>query len=304
MRPRLTPSLLCALALAGCGADPSTTALGPAPLVPGSAGPEWRVLAPTLAGPADACRPDPARCMDTVVGEMSRRLSALARRCDHRAPFLLMYRQVSREVGRSVRTVAYRDPAYVARLDAVFATLYFHAADSWRLGRRNEVPRAWRMAFSAAGGRTVSALGDMLLGMNAHISRDLPYAIAAVGLRLPDGSDATPDVVAVNDDIGRSQEPMLRAIKRRFDNTVSSAPRLSRWLDADEVAPIIAAWRREALENARDLLSAPDDAARHAVETRIDTNAALRSLLIWRETAYRDKRAAMVRSAYCAMRQH
>ena len=86
--------------------------------------------------------------------------------------------------------------------------------------------------------------------------------------------------------------------------SVTSAPRLSRWLDAEEVAPIIAAWRREALANARDLLSAPDAAARHAVETRIDTNAALRSLLIWRETAYRNQRAAMVRSAYCAMRQH
>ena len=110
-------------------------------------------------------------------------------------------------------------------------------------------------------------------------------------------------MVAVNDDIKRSQAAMLRAIERRFDPTVASAPRLSRWLDAEEVAPIIAAWRREALDNARDLLRASDPAARRAVETRIDATAALRSLLIWRETAYPAGRGARARAAYCAGRR-
>lgn len=273
---RRAPVLLCALALAGCGdAARTRTALSPAPV---------------LAGP---CRTGAAPCMDAVVSEMSRRLAAFG--CDHRAPFLSMYRQVSREVRRSVRGTAYHDPAYVARLDAVFATLYFRAADRWRQGRRDGVPRAWRMAFSAAQGRRVSGFGDMLLGMNAHISRDLPFAIEAVGLRRG-------DVVAVNDDIRRAQAPMLRDIARRYDSDLVQIRRLSSRSSPARIGGIIAAWRLEALDNARDLLAAKDVAARRAVASRIDANAALRSLLIWRATQYPGAHATDARDAFCLSR--
>ena len=39
----------------------------------------------------------------------------------------------------------YRSPEYAIHLDAVFATLYFRAADAWREGRKDDVPRAWRV---------------------------------------------------------------------------------------------------------------------------------------------------------------
>ena len=138
---------------------------------------------------SNICESGEPACMDAVVDEMSRRIAALG--CSHLAPFATMYRQVSAEIRASVDARRYADPAYVAHLDSVFATFYFHALDSWRAGRRNQVPQAWRMAFSAADNGQVSTLGDMLLGMNAHISRDLPFALASVGLRYPDGRSAT-----------------------------------------------------------------------------------------------------------------
>jgi Family of unknown function (DUF5995) len=242
--------------------------------------------------------------MDAVVAEMAGRLKPLAARCDHLAPFALMYLNVSREIRAGVRGARYRSPAYVAHLDAMFATLYFHAIDSWRAGRRDAVPRAWRAAFSAADHRSVSALGDMLLGMNAHISRDLPYALAAVTLRLPDGADATPDVVAIDDDIARVQPRVVSQERRRFDPTVARNADLERWIEPRRVPALIAAWRAEAIDNARRLIEASSPAVRERVETDIDANAALRALLIWRATRYaRPAEGTRARDAYC-VRQH
>jgi hypothetical protein len=241
--------------------------------------------------------------MDAVVAEMTARLRPLAASCDHLAPFALMYLGVSSEIRKGVHAARYRSPAYVAHLDAVFATLYFHAIDAWRAGRRDEIPRAWRIAFAAADGRRVSALGDMLLGMNAHISRDLPYALAAVGFKLPDGGDARADVTAIDDDIAHAQPKVLRQERRRFDPTVDRRTNLDRWIKPSRVPSLIAAWRQEAADNARRLLGARSRAERERVETSIDANATLRSLLIWRATRYEHPaQSARERRDYCSGR--
>jgi Family of unknown function (DUF5995) len=292
------------LALCSCNGTVPLAHLPPFAVIGNWTGSQWRTIGPTLGGalePASSniCDSGQPACMSAVVAAMSQRIAALG--CSHLAPFAAMYRQVSAEITSSVDVRRYEDPAYVAHLDSVFATLYFHALDSWRAGRRNQVPQAWRMAFSAAQAHRVSTLGDMLLGMNAHISRDLPYALATVGLRFPNGRDASGDVIAVNADIFRAQQPMLAEIRARYDPTLGPPRNLPRWVTPSEVPKIIAEWRLEALANARALLGARTAAARAEVETRIDTNATLRSLLIWRATAYADPaRQSARRDAYCA----
>jgi hypothetical protein len=301
--------LAAAGTLAGCGSRAPLAAWPPLPAVGALSGPGWREVAASLParldpGSANVCGQGTSACMQAVVGEMTRRLDALAASCDHRAPFALMYRQVSIEVAQSVRLRRYREPAYAAHLDAVFATLYFHAYDEWRRGHAADVPRVWQLAFAASMARRVSTLGDMLLGMNAHISRDLPYAIAAVGLRHSDGTDATGDLVAVNADIARAQAPLLAAIARRLDPAVTSQIQAQTWIAPSHVAATIAAWRLEAIANARRLLAARSYAARERVETAIDDTAAVRSLLILRATGYRDPVAATAaRDRYCESRR-
>jgi hypothetical protein len=296
-----------ALGLAGCN---GTQAVAPAPPF-ASIGPwsgiTWRAIGPTLGGTlqprsANACQSGAPACMDAVVGEMTARIDALG--CSHLAPFAVMYRQVSREVKASVDARRYPDPGYVAHLDAVFSTYYFHAVDSWRAGRRDAVPRAWRLAFGAAQTQKVSTFGDMLLGMNAHISRDLPYVLADVGLRDARGDDATPDVVAVNADIERSQAPMLAEIRAAYDPQTAPPNTLPKWIDPGHVGTIIARWRLEALDNARALIAANTPAQRAEVETRIDADATVRSLLIWRTTATAHPRSdATRRASYCQARR-
>lgn len=297
--------LALALAAAGCGSERAYAPRPPLAVVGTWSGLQWRTIAPGMGGVAEpvsanVCARGAPACMDAVVAEMTQRFERLAARCDHLAPFALMYRQVSSEVSASVHARRYRDSGYLAHMDAVFATLYFRALDDWRLGHGDEVPRAWRVAFSAADSRRVTALGDLLLGMNAHISRDLPYALEAVSLRLPNGRDAVPDVTAVNDDIARAQGPMLAQVAARFDPTVREAGRLGEFGDPQEISTNIARWRREAVRNARRLLAADTPVERRRVETQIDTNATIRALLIrWAMTYVEPQRESAARRRYC-----
>jgi hypothetical protein len=296
-----------ALALGGC-----TTTQPPAPFPPiapiaGYSGAAWTPIASGMRGILDLSSPDICNrgtpsCMNAIVAEMTRRLTPLAQACSHFAPFLVMYRQVSEEVGKAVAARQYEEPGYVAHLDAVFATLYFHAYDAWTSGDRAAVPRVWQIAFSAAAGHRVSALGDLMLGMNAHISRDLPYAIAAVGLRHSNGTDGTPDVVAVNKAIMASQNPALAMVANEFDPSVAELPKLAGPLANPQiVGQVIAAWRLEAIANARKLIAARNSPSElERVQTTIDNNATVRSLLIYAATRYADPAQDTIsRDRYC-----
>jgi hypothetical protein len=305
MRPRAAALLIgLALGLTSCNGRLPQAQMAPFADIGPWTGTQWEHIGPTLGGrlvpsSSNLCEPGAPACMDAVVAEMSRRMRALG--CSHLAPFASMYRWVSVEVRRGVDARTYTGPRYVTHLDAVFATYYFHALDAWRSGHRDLVPNAWRMAFSAADRRQVSALGDLLLGMNAHISRDLPYALASVGLQYPNGRDATADVVAINGAIERAQKPMLAEIKARYDPMVGPPPGLPQWLQPRLLPRIMAQWRLEALANARALLNAHSAAERIQIETEIDANASLRALLIWRTTAYtQPPRDTAARDRYCA----
>ena len=301
------PAAVVALVLvvtAGCGGTQEAVPWPPLSPLGAESSARWRAVW-DMGGPLDPTARNPCArgslaCMDRVLEEMSARLDRQARRCDHLAPFALMYRQVTDEVASSAREGRYRSSEYAIHLDAVFATLYFRAADAWREGRKDDVPRAWRLAFASAERRELPALGNMLLGMNAHISRDLPYALAATRLQTADGADAEPDVVAVNEDIARAQEPMLRDVAERFDPTVASLHDLGALFDPASIDALVARWRLEAIANARDLLAADTGSERRAVDARIDANATTRALVLWRAAKGQGTPAAIAaRDRHC-----
>ena len=157
-----------------------------------------------------SCRPSlrarrgTLQCVDTVVREMTSRFDALAARCDHKAVFSLLYLRTTEEFRRTVaeNPQFFRDPAYVNHEDALFADYYFWAMDATG-AKFAAVPLAWQIAMDAANRREVSGAGDILLGMHAHINRDLPFVLAAMGLTHPDGSSRKPDHDKVNEILHR-----------------------------------------------------------------------------------------------------
>jgi hypothetical protein len=283
----LLAAALAALALvvAGCGTSEPAPLAEPAGLDAG--GQQWATIAAGLSAHQDpasrnVCTRGTASCIDAVVAEMKRRYGALAKACDHRAPFALMYLRVT----EGVKEPHFHDASYLRHLDSLFARLYFQAFENWRSGRESSVPEAWAVAFAAARDRGVTALGDMMLGMNAHISRDLPYALADAGIRERDGRSAKVDFDSVNDLLGQVQGPMTAEESRLFDPSIRQFTSPLLGVFRSDLTSLIASWRTEAWYNARRLLAARSPAERRAVSDTIERAAAARARLVQTATSY------------------
>jgi hypothetical protein len=234
---------------------------------------------------------------------MQRSFDRLAASCSHEAVFSLTYLRVTQEYRRTVAA----DPAFFANTpsvnheDALFAGYYFRAFDDWYGGNRDSVPRAWQIAFAAADARRVSGSGDLLLGINAHVNRDLPFVLASMGLSNADGSSRKPDHDKVNVILNRVEGDIVAELARRFDPTVDDDTTSATTLDDTALYQDLAAWREEAWRNAERLVAATTDAQRAQVAQSIENAAALEAQAIVASSAYQPPvTTTSTRDAYCA----
>ena len=176
----------------------------------------------------DVCKNGQPSCPGNVIREMTDRWQPLDASCDHRAVFALTYLRTTQEFARTVNADPgfFSDLPWITHEDAVFAQLYFNAYDNYQAGR--PVPLAWKIAFDAAHNPNIEGMGDLLLGMNAHINRDLPYTLAHVGLVKADGSSRKLDHDKVNQFLDRVIDPLQNELAQRYDP-------IFRIVDADEL---------------------------------------------------------------------
>lgn len=266
---------------------PATAAWGDvAGLVPG--------IDPDSANPCQAGR---LECLDLVVAEMEARLELHP--CEHTAPFAFTYLEMTRDVRRRVAEPDFFvAPSVMAQLDTLFARLYFEASDNWSSGRRDEVPGAWQLAFQAAEGGRTSAAADVFLGMNAHISRDLAYAVAQV-IEADLLEDPT-DYLLVNEVIAAVEEPMLIGSAARFDPGLAE---LASLIPADTgvtSVDLIARWRMQAFELGQRLATADTGEERAAIEAEIERNAVAGAVMILNaDSAFSVDDTQFDRDEYC-----
>jgi len=257
----------------------------------------------SLTSSQPTCQMGTLQCVDTVVREMTSRFDALAVSCDHKAVFSLLYLRTTEEYRRTVATNPnfFRDPAYVNHEDSLFADYYFWAMDATKANFA-AVPLAWQIAMDAASRREVSGSGDILLGMNAHINRDLPFVLAEKGLTHPDGSSRKPDHDKVNEILHRvTQGPVLYEAARRFDPSITSTDLPGTRLDNEVLFKLVTGWREQAWHNAVLLVDAPTSEARQLVANEIEQVAAAEALTIKIANAYLPPlRSTTARDAYCA----
>jgi hypothetical protein len=266
----------------------------------------WPSLLPTLVDTYDPssendCVAGRARCLDLIIREMRREFEPLARSCSHNAPFALAYWRITESYGE-----ARKQPGYFQNLPvfnhvvAVFAKYYLSAWQNWKKGNRAAVPQAWQIPFDAAAGKQVSGTGNLLMGVNAHVNRDLAFVMAATGLLAPDGSSKKPDFDKVNILINTMVEPLLAEAAARFDPSISSG---SSPLGAGYTlnSELIATWREQAWRNAESLVSAPTTEARATVAQQIETNAVAQANLYKTAMAYTPPLSTTVtRDSFCA----
>lgn len=237
-------------------------------------------LADTAAPASHSARPCPSgspHCVEQTLTAMRLRLARLVAGCDHRAVFALVYLRTTERFRDSAATPRYFDDAgWVNAEDALFASYYFTASDAWAAGDHDRIPPAWRVAFEAAGSKATSGAGDLLLGMNAHVTRDLPFVLEASGVVAPDGTSRKGDHDRVNDMLATLPGPVLAEAADRFDPGLTGTPTAGP--DTSQAAlRTLLSWRETAWQDAVALVQAPDRGTHERIardiELRADTRA-------------------------------
>jgi len=263
---------------------------------------QWEEFLPALPSPTRPqphavpnCRRSRVGCIDTEI----RRLRAAQRRlgCDHRAVFDTTYLELTRTLRATLRRHPrfFRYPKYLYTEDALFADVYFNTLRAYRRGR--PVPPAWRIALDTARSGQVNAGQDMLLGINAHVQNDMPFVVAALGLRTRRGATRKPDHDRVNLILDRAYEPVVRAVAKRYDPLVSTTN--ASWNPLDDAAGLemVKEWREQVWRNAERLVNARSASERQQIAYQIQQNAAgwARGMAAPQTPGYRAQR-----DAYCA----
>jgi hypothetical protein len=252
----------------------------------------WTDLLPSFTtgydpSSANDCTAGRIKCVDAVIKEMTKRFDPLAAACDHNSMFALTYLRTTEEYRRSATAPGFfTDPAFINHQDAVFARYYFDAWDAYRRGDLASTSKSWQIAFANADGRRVAGLGNLLLGMSAHVNRDLPMVLAEIGLVKPDGSSRKPDHDKVNQFLNLVMEPLIDEAAARFDPTVDDGQIDGTTMDETGMLQILVGWREQAWRNAEALVNAPTAADRANVVAEIERTAAIEANLIVVATAY------------------
>jgi hypothetical protein len=248
-------------------------------------------------GPVPRCPKPTMRCVDDTIRIFRRWRARFG--CDHRAVFVTTYLLLTQEIKRYLRRPEFFDDRrYLIWEVTQFSNFYFRTLENDQAGRA--VPEAWRVAFEAADSDGANAGQDMLLGINAHVQRDMPYVVASMGVRTPSGASRKPDHDRVNQILNSAYENIVREIAERFDPLLFTTN--ASWDPLDNIAGLeaVKGWREGVWRNAERLLTARTDAERSLVEATIEGNAATWARLIAAPQApgYRAQR-----DAYCASRQ-
>lgn len=261
----------------------------------------WTSLLPAQWGAGQAGR-NPTGCgADGLpcVRHVERRLARLAERfgCDHRGVFATTYLLLTRELRAELerRPAVFDDPAAIGQLAAVFFDMYRNALAAHEAGE--PLPAAWAAALDTAREGDHNAGQDMLLSISAHVQHDMPFAIAAVGLRMPDGRSRKPDHDRVNVVLSRAYDRIVPAVAERYDPFMSTADAKPSPVDDLAAQNMVAGWRENVWRNAERLTTARSQLQRQAARQFIERNAEgwARGIAAFQTPGYR-----ATRDAHCA----
>ena len=267
LRTALLPAAALVLVLAGTTPASADGLYTPwSSLLPG-----WNdQFVPSSDNDCVAGRPN---CLNASLKELSRILTNTGQSCSHNAIFPLAYLRMTQTYGYT-RSISgyYQDVPYMNHMDAVFAKYYTDAYYNWSSGNRASVPQAWLYALDASKNKTVTGAGDLFLGMNAHINRDLPFVLYRSGLVNSSGESGKADYDIVEKWLNDDTAPLLSEEAQRFDPTIDDT---NNPLVTYLTFQMVSGWRETAWRNAELLAAAPDDAARAQVAQGIEQSANL-----------------------------
>jgi hypothetical protein len=290
-----------AIALAVLFALPASAQAADPPFV------DWTSLLPGAPGQFQPsrerdCVSGKPSCVEGTLDEMYRRFDRLYATCDHNAAFGITYIRVTEAIRTKMlqRPPFYEEPRFLQHVDKVFARMYFRAYDAWRSGDRERVPLAWREAFDAGRDRSVGGIGNLLMSMNAHINRDFPYLVEALGMTKPGGGTRKVDHDRGNRVLNPLYDDVLRELAARFDRSILNYDVPGVVADDTAFFQILQGWREGVWRNAELLRAARTPTQRRLVSNTIEQYALTQARLIRSGSTIRSSAA---RDAQCAQYQ-
>jgi Family of unknown function (DUF5995) len=302
MGRRVSIALLGAASAAlALGLTAQAPAAGGGPPVPDI---NWTRLLPPVnspnepqPGPVPHCRVSSPACVDTEVKRMTRLRDQLG--CDHRAVFDTTYLTLTKVFRRTLHSEhLYAHPHYLYTEDALFADFYFDTVHAWQRG--GTVPPAWRIAFKTAASGDANGAQDMLLGINAHVQNDMPFVVAALGLRTRSGESRKPDHDAVNNVLHKAYKPVVHAIRDHYDKLVGVTNSDATPLDDFAGLNLVRGWREKVWREAERLDNAKTAAQRRQVAHEIHQYAGATAQAIADANLTLPPNYRQTRDAYCA----
>jgi hypothetical protein len=237
--------------------------------------------------PGPICPTGSDGCVDRLVGQMRRQDHRLG--CDHDSAFALLYWRTTEGIRDAIRAGEFSDRPFWNRITTAFGRYYLDAFAAWARGRTSDAPLAWRIAFRAADRERVSTLGDLYLGINAHVNHDLAFVYERLDAR------NHADHLYVNTVLGQVSSVVFGEIEATLDPTLAAQHSGDPTFGLD-----IFAWRERAWRNARRLRQARSPAARRRVAARIARHSVVMARRI--RAAFPATRAeARARDAFCRM---
>jgi len=191
---------------------------------------------------------------------------------DYRAVFVRSYRIITRRMGKAVLTGVFEDGVWMEALDVRFAREYFDAVDAYDSGA-GHLPSCWRLAFDLARQKRTTVLQDLLLGINAHILRDLPVALDGMGLEPSRRALRKRDHDRVNQVLEGLIEEVQAEIERHYSWALGLFDKLLGQTDEFLTDAALRTARADAWTMAIALSDAPGETARGDVLQSLDASA-------------------------------
>jgi len=265
---------------------------------------DWSTLLPGLGDaynpddPTNICNSGKEACQAALYKEMDKRFQPLADSCSHNAMFALLYLRVTKHVWDAIwhNGDYFSDKGFMTHYGAVFGNWYFNGFDAWSKNSVN-TPVAWQIALDAAKNKQVTGLGNLLLGMNAHINRDLPFVLWHIGLVAPDGTSRKDDHDLINHVLYQAYGEAIDEAGRRFDPSLQGQSGTG---SAESGIQSVIMWREEAWRNAERLAAAGSDAERAAISQQIEQAANTEAAAIKASNSYSSLQTSATRDAFCA----
>jgi hypothetical protein len=218
---------------------------------------------------------------DSVVSRMQAYIDDWEKAGDRRLIFLSCYELMTRNMLAALDAGDFEDNAWVNALLERFAGYYFTALEAY--DREETVPVVWKLAFTAAQRPMSHVLQDLMLGINAHISYDLVFALA--DMLIPEWPNLSPeqrlsryhDHFHVNEVINHTINSVQDQVVDRFSPGMRLVDKLMGPVDEWMTAWFISDWREEVWKNANLLVESSDEMDREALRKKVEEHSVERA---------------------------